>query len=212
MTSGSYIKVYIICIKSNFALRGPFLRIIRLVPNARLAASVNSFTHLSNFHSLDILHLRVQLAHELHALLVHGKDNTTAHDQPRQPRQSTAPKGQDTLLLKDHACALERVSVHLTRLDTLHSRLDGVERLGHIDGNETCETTHGKSSDGTEFLAGRGVGFGELLEESVGAESGGRVGGLASCRGDETLEEAAETAFASDDGDGVEEAAKSRLG
>lgn len=167
---------------------------------------------LSLLLSLDVLLLRIELVHHIHALLIQRKHDTTTHDQPRQPRQGAAPKGQHPFLLEDETSALERVAVHGAGLDALHARLDGVERLGDVDGDEPREAAHGKGADGAELLAGRRVRLGHLLEEGVGAEARGRVGGLPRRRRHEALEEAADAALAGDDGDGVEEAAEAGLG
>lgn len=98
------------------------------------------------------------------------------------------------------------------RLDTLHSRLDSVERLGDVHGDQTGQTTNSECSHDAKLLARCCVRLGHLLEEGVGGEAGCAVGSLSGSRGDEALEEAPETALASDDGDGVEEAAHSRFG
>lgn len=117
---------------------------------------------------LDILSLRVEPVKQIHALLVHGKHNTTTQNQSRQPRQRTAPESQNTLLLKDNAGAPERVAIKLLGLNTLHSRLDRIQRLSDVDGDQTRNTAHRKGSDSTELLPGRRVAFGQLLEGGIG--------------------------------------------
>lgn len=162
--------------------------------------------------SLNVLHLRIQLVKQFHALLVHGKHDSTTQHQSRQTRQRTAPKGQNTLLLENHGRTAKRVSVLLTGFDALHTRLDRVQGLRDKHRHQPGETTNGKRAHCAEFFSGSSVRFGHLLEERVGAEAGGAVGGLSSRRGDEALEETADAAFSGDDGDGVEEAAHTGVG
>ncbi|POR36726.1 hypothetical protein TPAR_03079, partial [Tolypocladium paradoxum] len=86
-------------------------------------------------HPSNVLHLRVQPIHHVHALLVHGKHNAAAQHQPHQPRQRAAPKRQHALLLEDEGRAARRVAVQRARLGALHARLDRVERLRDEDGH-----------------------------------------------------------------------------
>lgn len=155
---------------------------------------------------LQVLALRIYPVHELHALLIHCKHNTAAHDQPHQPRHGAAPKSAHALILQNHARAAKGIAVELLGLDALHARLDRVERLRDKDSHQARQAANGKGAGRAQLLAGRCVGLGDLLEERVGAEAGGAVGRLAQRRGDEALEEATDAALAGDDGDGVEEA------
>lgn len=163
-------------------------------------------------HHLYVLPLRIDPVHQLHALLVHGKDNTTAHDQSRQSRERAAPEGKDTLLLEDDAGATERVSVQLARLNTLHARLDRVERLGHIDSDEARNASHSEGARRAHLLPWRGVALGELLQSVVYRETGSAVRRLARRRGHEALEETPYAAFTCDDRNCMEEAAEAGLG
>ena len=160
----------------------------------------------------DILTLRVQPIHQLNALLIHGKHNPATHNQPRQPRQRPAPESQHPLLLEDNARTPERVTIQRAGLDALHARLDGVERLRDVDGDEPRDAAHGEGADRAQLLAGRRVALGQLLERRVGAEARRAVGGLSGGGRHEALEEAADAALARDDGDGVEEAAQAGIG
>lgn len=115
-------------------------------------------------------------------------------------------------MLEDSRCALEAISIGLMRFDTLHARLDRVERLCNKHGDQTGQTTNGKGPHGAELLARCGVRLGHLLEEVVGCEACRAVGGLSGGRGGKTLEETSDASLAGDDGDGVEEATQPRLG
>ena len=116
---------------------------------------------------LNVLLLRVQAVHDIHALLVHGEDNSSTEHQSGQSGQRTAPEGQNTFLLENHGCAAECVAVHGLGFGALHSRLDGIEGLRHKDGNKSSQTTDTKGADGAQLLARCSVGLGHLLEESV---------------------------------------------
>lgn len=161
---------------------------------------------------LNVLLLRIYLGEPHLDLLICCKHQSSGYNQSRQTGQRTAPERKHTFLLEDARSALEAVSVRRARFDTLHSCLDCVERLGNVDGDETCQTTNGKSSHYAELLAWCRVRLGHLLEEVVGGKTGCAVGGLSGCRGCEALEETSEATLAGDDGDGVEETAHSRLG
>lgn len=162
--------------------------------------------------SSNVLHFRIQPVEQVHALLVHGKHNAATQDQPRQPRQGTAPKGQHALLLEDHGRAADRVPVLLAGLDALHPRLDGVQGLRDKHRHQPGQAAHGKGAHGAELLPRRRVRLGHLLEKGVRAEAGGAVGSLARRRRHEALEEAADAAFARNDGHGVEEPAHPGFG
>lgn len=145
-------------------------------------------------------------------LFIRSKHQSSRHNQPRQSRQRTTPERQHTLVLEDSRCALEAISISLVRFDTLHARLDCVERLRNKHGDQTGQTTNGKGSHGAKLLAGCCVRLGHLLEEVVGCESCRAVGGLSGGRGGKALEETSDASLAGDDGDGVEEAAQPRFG
>lgn len=115
-------------------------------------------------------------------------------------------------MFEDHGRTAECVPVGGFGVGALHARLDGVEGLGDDDGDESGDTAHGEGADRSEFLAGGGVALGELFEGRVGGETHRAVGGLSGGGGDESLEEAADAAFAPDDGDGVEEASEAGFG
>lgn len=161
---------------------------------------------------LQILPLRIQPIKHLHTLLIHRKHNPPTHNQPRQPRQRPTPKSQHPLLLKNNRRTPERVPIRLPRLNTLHPRLDRIQRLRHVHRDQPGDTAHAKRRCGAEFLPGRGVPFRQLFEGRVGTEPGRAVGGLARGGGDETLEKTADAALAGDDGDRVEETAQPGVG
>lgn len=162
---------------------------------------------LQFFSTSYVLAFWIGLVHQLHALLIHGKHDTTTQDQPDQPRQCPTPERQDTLLLKDHARAAERVAVQRARFNALHARLDGVERLRYIDSDQPSNAAHGKRASRSHLLPWGCVPLGQLLEAIVNREASRAVGGLPRSRGHESLEEAPDATLAGDDGDGVEEAA-----
>lgn len=159
-----------------------------------------------------VLAIGVHAVHKVDALLVHGEDDAAAQDEPRQPRQGAAPEREDALVLEDHGRAAEAVAVHLLGLDALHARLDRVQRLRHVDGDQAGQPAHGERAHGAQLLARRRVRLRHLLEEVVRGEACGAVGGLPRRRGDEALEEASKAALARNDGHGVEEAAHARFG
>lgn len=171
----------------------------------------HSFSTPASPYALYIFLLGIEAIHEFHALLVHGEDDATAQHEPRQPRQRAAPEGQHALVLEDQGRAPRAVPVDLPRLDALHARLDGVERLGDGDGDGPGDAADAKGGDGAELLPRRRVRLGQLLQRRVAAEAHGAVGALAGRRGHEALEEAAQAPLARDDGHGVQEAAEPRV-
>lgn len=115
-------------------------------------------------------------------------------------------------MLENHSRASKCVAIHALGLDTLHARLDCVQRLRHIYRDQAGKAAHGKGTYGAKFLSWRGVRLGNLLEEVVRAETSCAVRGLTGCCRDEALEEATDTTLAGDDGDSMEEAAQARFG
>lgn len=104
------------------------------------------------FDSSYVLHFRIQPVHHFHALLVHGKHNPSAQNQPRQPRQRTTPKCENALVLEDAHRAARCVSIHLLSLYTLHPRLDRVERLRHGHSNKPRHAADGEGCHCAELL------------------------------------------------------------
>lgn len=101
---------------------------------------------------------------------------------------------------------MQGAAVHFLGLDALHPRLDRVERLGAVDGDEPCHGADAKGSHAAQLLPGRHVALGQLLERGVGPEADSRVGGLAGRGGHEPLKESGDALFAEDQGRTVEEA------
>lgn len=153
--------------------------------------------------------LWIQICHQLHALLVHGKDDTSAHNQTRQPRHSSAPESQESLLFEDHSRASKRVPILATSLGTLHPRLDRIQRLRYVDRDDTRQCTHRKRTRRSKLLSWCGVALSQLLQGGVRPESGGAVRGLSGGGGHKTLEEASNATLAGDDGDSVNETTES---
>ena len=160
----------------------------------------------------DIPPLRIQPIQALHRLLIHGKDDTTTQHQPRQPWQRAGPEDADPLLAEHAAGTDKGVAILGARGEALHPRLDRVQRLGHVDGDQAGGAAEGEGRQRPEPLARRHVRLGQLPERRVGAEAGRRVGRLPRRRRHEALEEAAEPAVARDDAAAVEEAAHPWVG
>ena len=119
----------------------------------------------------------------------------------------TRPERQHPLLPPYLRRAIHTIPVQPPRLDTLHPRLNRIQRLCNVHRDQACCAAERECGQGAEFLAGPRVGFGELPEGCVGAEAGGGVGGLPGGGGEEALEEAADALGGPDDGGAVEEAA-----
>lgn len=155
----------------------------------------------------NVLPLWIHPIKPFHTLLIHRKHNRSTHHQPRQSRPHPTPKGQQSFLPPNQPRAPQRTPIQLLGLQTLHPRLDCIQRLCHQHRHQPRRSTDTKRRCGGELLAGRHVGLGGLAEEVVRAEAYGAVGGLAGGGGDKAGEEACDASLGVDDGDGVEEAA-----
>lgn len=155
----------------------------------------------------NVLPLWIHPIKPFHTLFIHRKHNRSTHHQPRQPRPHPTPKRQQPFLPPNQPRAPQCTPIQLLSLQTLHPRLDRVERLCHQHRHQSRRGTDAKGRRGGELLARGDIGLGGLAEEVVGAEANGAVGGLAGGGGDEAGEETGDASLGVDDGDGVEEAA-----
>ena len=161
---------------------------------------------------LDKSTIRIHSAHQLNTLFIHRKHNPATQDQPPQSRQGPTPKCKQPLILRNQTRAVETILIQRSRLDTLHARLDRIERLRHVNRDDTCQPPDSKGRQNAQFFPGRGIRLRELTQRSVGTETDSRIGRLTGGGGDETLEESAQASLAGDYGNGVEKASKTRFG
>lgn len=155
----------------------------------------SSSTPSENAPSSDILPsqippLRIQALHHLHALLIHREHNPTAQNQPPQPRDRPTPQRQDALIPHDLHAAIPTVPIALPRGQALHARLDRIDRLRGVHGDQARDPSQRERAQHPQLLPRLDVPLSELLQARVRAEPHRTVRRLPRRRGDEPLREA----------------------
>jgi hypothetical protein len=109
-----------------------------------LQLSESGLSPTSMLVRLEVFLLRVELLEQVHGLLVHGEYNATTEDEPAQSGDCTTPQLEETFVLEDLDSTVNAVLVQSSGINALHARLDSIDWLGSVDGDDTSSTTDGE--------------------------------------------------------------------